>query len=267
MDLYKTFLPSLEIIHTYSAEHLVVKCKIADLLAAAANKKVVNWKYNRPPDMIRCNEIAESIYCKKQETDWVIYTVAENEVLQIVDGIHRFHSLQIIKRENSRPIDHLTPNIFGNADNVANWLYEKYILISVRLNMSTGQTIDLFQSLNKSNPVPELYMFDTNQQKRKVIEVVVNEWVNRFTSHFTASKNPNIPNMNRDRFIEILDYAYTKYDLNNSTCGLLTEKLYELNTVLKTNPPKKISEHSLEKCIKTGCFLFLLRREQLQDSI
>jgi len=259
-------IPSIEIIHTYNENNIIVKCKISDLLAAASLKKVVNWKYNRPPDTIRCNEIADSIYNKKQELDWLLYMVYEKDTLHIIDGMHRFHSLQIIKRENSKGVDLLTPNNYG-ANNDAEWLYEKYILISIRLNMTNGQTIDLFQSLNKSNPVPELYMFDTDQQKRVVIEENVTEWIKRFGTHFTSSKSPNIPNMNRDRFIEILDFVYTKYNLNNSNSYLLSDKLYELNANLKNNPPKKMSENSLEKCVKTGCFLFLLRRDKLQEQI
>jgi hypothetical protein len=260
----KSLLPSFETIHTYHKDHVIFKCTIYDLLNAASQKNVINWKYNRPPDIIRCNEIAESIYTKKQDNDWIFYMVYENDVLHIIDGIHRFHSLQIINRESNKPVDHLTP-ILSNGS--ADWLYEKYILISLRLNMSEGQTVDLFRSLNKSNPVPDLYMVDTDHQKRTIIEYNVNEWVTKFSSHFTASKNPNIPNMNRDRFIEILDYVYNKYNLNNSTSYVLPEKLYELNAKLKKNPPKKITANAIEKCIKTGCFIFLLRGEQLQDNI
>ena len=60
----------------------------------------------------------------------------------------------------------------------------------------------------------------------------------------------------------------TKYNLNNSTSYLLSEKLYELNGKLKQNPPtKKVSENALEKSAKTGCFIFLLRKEKLQELI
>ena len=262
--LIKATLPSFEIIHNFTPDHILVKCKIDDLLAAAACKKVINWKYNRPADIIRCNEIAESIYTKKSEVDWLIYMTYENDVFHIIDGIHRFHALQIIKRENNKPLDHLTPTIFESNNN-AEWLYTKHLIISLRFNMSTGQTIDLFQSLNKSNPVPDLYMFDTDQQKRMAIETNVQEWVTSFRVHFTATKNPNIPNMNRDRFIEILDFVYSKYKLTNSTEYLLSEKLYELNTRLKHTPPKNISENALDKCKKTGCFIFLLRADKLKD--
>jgi len=260
----QSLLPSFESIHVYHKDHVIFKSTISDLLNAASQKKVINWKYNRPPDTIRCSEIAESIYTKKQDNDWLFYMVYEKDVLHIIDGIHRFHSLQIINRESNKPVDHLTPTLFGS---VPDWLYEKYILISLRLNMSEGQTIDLFRSLNKSNPVPDLYMVDTDHQKRTIIEYNVNEWVTKFSTHFTASKNPNIPNMNRDRFIEILDYVYTKYNLNNSTSYVLTEKLYELNAKIKKQPPKKITANAIEKCVKTGCFIFLLRREQLQDNL
>ena len=261
----KNYIPSLEIVHHFTADHLIIKCTIEDLLTAASSKKLANWKYNRPPDVIRCNEIAENIYTKKQEVDWLLYMTYENDVLHIIDGIHRFYALQIIKKENNKPIDYLTPTIFGN--NNAEWLYAKSLIISLRFNMTTGQTIDLFQSLNKSNPVPDLYMFDTDQQKRKVIEANVNEWVSSFRNHFTSTKNPNIPNMNRDRFIEVLDFVYSKYKLTNSDAHLLSEKLYELNTKIKNNPPKNTSVNALEKCTKTGCFIFLLRFDTLKESI
>lgn len=266
MDSIKSLLPTSLEVHSYTPDHFIIKCTIADLLLSSNQKKVINWKYNRPPDTIRCNEIAESIYAKKQELDWLIYMVYDKGALHIIDGIHRFHSLQIIKRENSKPEDLITPSIFGN-NNSAGWLYEKQLLISIRLNMSEGQKVDLFQSLNKSNPVPELYMFDTDQEKRHIIETNANEWVTKFKSHFTASQNPQIPHMNRDRFIDVLSYVYDKYELNNSTRYLLTEKLYELNTKLKKEPPKKTREAALEKCNKTGCYIFLIKREQLQECL
>ena len=262
----KKGLPSIEYLHQYNDNHAIYKCKIKDLLMAAETQQIINWKYNRPPDDIRSFEIATYIYNKKENLDWLIYAIYENNSLQIIDGIHRFNALQIIKRENKKPIDYLTPNLFG-CDNNADWLYEKYLLLSIRSNMTNGQTIDLFQSLNKSNPVPDLYITDQGQQKRNIIENVVNEWIATFRSHFTPSKSPNIPNTNRDRFIEMLDYAYTKYNITNSNSYLLNEKLYELNLFLKRDIPKKVSENAIEKCRKSGCYIFLLRQDQIQDKV
>ena len=53
-----TFMPTTEVIHTYSERHFIIKIKISDLLIAP----VTNWKYNRPPDMIRCADISKYIY-------------------------------------------------------------------------------------------------------------------------------------------------------------------------------------------------------------
>lgn len=262
----KTVLPSVECLHQYNDKHAIYKCKIKDLLLGAEKEQIINWKYNRPPDDIRSIEIASYIFNKKEDLDWLIYAIYENNSLQIIDGIHRFYALQIIKRENKKPIDYLTPNLFG-CDNNAEWLYEKYLILSIRSNMTDGQTIDLFQSLNKSNPVPDLYIIDQGQQKRNIIEHIVSEWVASFRTHFTSSKSPNIPNTNRDRFIEILDYAYTKYNITNSNSYLLNDILYELNTGIKRELPKKLSENAIEKCKKSGCYLFLLRQDQIQDRL
>lgn len=266
MESIKSILPTSLEVHAYSANHLIIKCTIAELLLSSNQKKVTNWKFNRPPDALRCNEIAESIYAKKQELDWLIYLAYDKGVLHVIDGIHRVHSLQIIKRENSKPLDLLTPNVFG-GDNSAGWLYEKRILLSVRLNMSEGEKVDLFHSLNKSNPVPDLYMGDIDQQKRNIIEANVNEWYTKFKTHFSASNKPIIPHINRDRFVEVLTFVYEKYDMSNSTSNLLSEKLYELNTKLKKQPPPKVRESALEKCITTGCYIFLLKREDLQEAL
>ena len=114
-------IPSFQTIHTYNEDHIIFKCKLSDLLHISSTKRLVNWKYNRPPDTVRCNEIAQHIYTKRPEIDWLFYMIYQNDLLHIIDGIHRFHSLQIIKRENSKPLDLLTPNIFGSNTN-AHWL-------------------------------------------------------------------------------------------------------------------------------------------------
>ena len=54
----KTFMPTTEILHSYSERHFIIKIKISDLL----NASITNWKYNRPPDMIRCSDISKYIY-------------------------------------------------------------------------------------------------------------------------------------------------------------------------------------------------------------
>jgi len=264
IEIISKYISSFDIIHTYNNSHYLIKCKIKDILET----KIVNWEYNRPPDMIRCNDIAKYIYNKRPELDWLFYIIYDkvNHQFKIIDGIHRYNALQIIKKENHKHIDYITPNNYG-SDGDAKWLYEKYILISLRFDTTMGENIDLFQAINKSNPVPELYMTNNNEEKRRIIEEIVKEWCSRYNSHFSSTQKPNIPNINRDRFIEFIDYVYNKYNINSANSHILYEKLYELNNNICNNIPKKISIKALEKCKKTGCYLFLVKKEILEDMI
>ena len=77
---------------------------------------------------------------------------------------------------------------------------------------------------------------------------------------------PNVPNINRDRFIELLDFICEKYDINRSkNSHKLEELLYTTNHRIRTNLPKNISQKSLDKCTSSGCFLFLVKPDVLQE--
>jgi hypothetical protein len=255
-------IASLVRVHSYSDSHYISKCTIGDLLQAT----VVNWEHNRPPDLLRCSEIAEHIYTRRPILDWMLYMTYDRHTntFYVVDGIHRFTALQIIYKENHKQPDFITPNTFGSNGN-ADWLYKKYILICIRANPTKGETIDWFQTLNKSNPVPDLYIINTAEEKRKIIEEVAQEWMRNFKHHFSASQKPNIPNINRDRFIDFLDGIYEKHKIKS--VPELNEKLYDLNNNIRENIPPKNSKNSLDKCIQTGCFLFLLSKDVLLERI
>ena len=60
-NLLMIIMPTSEIIHSYSDRHMIIKIKISDLLESP----ISNWKYNRPPDQIRCADIAKYIYLSK----------------------------------------------------------------------------------------------------------------------------------------------------------------------------------------------------------
>jgi hypothetical protein len=182
----------------------------------------------------------------------------------VVDGIHRYTALKIIYEENQKRADLITPNLFGsNGD--ADWLYQKYILICIRANPTKGETIDWFQTINRSNPVPDLYIVNSDEEKRKHIEEIAQEWSRHFKPHFSASQKPNIPNINRDRVIDMLDGIYEKYKIDS--VQKLNEKLYEINNHIHENIPPKTSQSALDKCCQTGCFLFLLPKDVLLERI
>uniref|UniRef100_A0A6C0JZG7 DUF262 domain-containing protein n=1 Tax=viral metagenome TaxID=1070528 RepID=A0A6C0JZG7_9ZZZZ len=255
-------ISSLTRVHSYSDSHYISKCTIGDLLQA----NVANWEHNRPPDLLRCSEIAEHIYTRRPILDWMLYMTYDphTNTFYVVDGIHQFTALQIIYKENQKPNDFITPNTFGCNGN-ADWLYQKYILICIRANPTKGETIDWFHTLNKSNPVPDLYIVNTAEEKRKLIEEVSQEWMRNFKPHFSASQKPNIPNINRDRFIDLLDGTYEKHCVKS--VQYLNELLYELNNHIRENIPPKTSQNAIDKCTQSGCFLFLLPKDVLLERI
>ena len=57
-NILKSQLKSSEILHKYNENHYIIKIQISDFL----NSNIKNWKYNRPPDLIRCVDIAKYIF-------------------------------------------------------------------------------------------------------------------------------------------------------------------------------------------------------------
>ena len=261
-NILKSHLKSSEILHKYNENHYIIKIQISDFL----NSNIKNWKYNRPPDLIRCVDIAKYIYFSKKPVDSMFYLFFNNvnETFEIIDGIHRYNALKHIKQENTKSIDFITPGDFGN-NNDAFWFYQQFIILNIRFNSLEEELIGAFKSLNKSNPVPDLYFRDEVKERKEVIENIVKIWQSKYKCHFSSSIKPNIPNINRDRFIDLLDKLYDKYDIKSETQYVLEDALENMNEYIKNNIPKKLSELIVKKCNETGCYLFLFKLEKLEE--
>ena len=258
--LVPIIMPTVEIIHSYSERHIIIKIKVGDLL----NAPITNWKYNRPPDQIRCADIAKYIYLSKKPLDTMLYLSFNNitQSFDIIDGIHRYTSLKILKENNNKSLDLITPGEYGN-NNDAEWLYQSYIILNIRFNATEGELIELFKNLNKSSPISDLYIRDFVKEKREIIENVANNWQVKYKSHFSSNNKPNKPNINRDRFIDLLQEIYIKYNINEDNKQLLEQVLERTNWNISINIPHKLSETILDKCKSTGCWLFIYPNEKL----
>jgi hypothetical protein len=258
--LLSLIIPSAEIIHSYSERHMIVKVKVANLL----NGPITNWKYNRPPDQIRCADIAKYIYISKKPLDTMLYLSFNNitQSFDVVDGIHRYTSLKILKENNSKSLNLIDPCDYGN-NNDAEWLYQSHILLNMRFNATEGELIELFKNLNKSSPISDLYIRDFVKEKREIIENVANTWQVKDKSHFSSNNKPNKPNVNRDRFIDLLQEVYVKYNINEDNKQLLEQVLDRANWDISINIPHKLSETIIDKCKSTGCWLFIYTNEKL----
>jgi hypothetical protein len=259
------FMPTTEILHKYSDLHFIIKIKIRDLL----NAPITNWKFNRPADNVRCDDIARCQYLNKSPVDSMLYLCFNNKIrsFDIIDGIHRYTALTIIKQKNSESLDLVTPGDFGN-NNDATWLYESFVILNMRFNATTSQLIPLFYNLNKCIPIPELYVAkeddpkdDTKEEekeKKEIVERIARHWSIKYKSHFSPSNNPQKPHINRDRFIDLLVKIYDKHNLNETNKEKLVEIIERLNLKSSENPPvRKLSDKVIAKCKETGCWLFV----------
>jgi hypothetical protein len=255
------------ILHLYKQNynHMVIKVRLDNLLKAP----ISNWKHNRPPDSSRCPDIARSIYSSKSPVDSMFY-MSYNNVTQsfdVLDGIHRITALKIIQTENFKPTNMMVPCDFGGDNDADSWLFKNYIIVNMRFNSTIGELIQSFQNLNSSNPVPNLYMRDPNKEKQTIIENASKHYQELYKLHFSSSSNPNSPNVNRDKFINLLDSIYDKYELNEESKHRLIELMDGANTYVQTHIPSKSPLKAITKCQETGCYMFLFRLDKLAQII
>lgn len=247
-------------IHKFNDTHMIYKILIGDLLVAS----IKNWEYNRPPDMARCPDIARYIYNSKKPVDSMLYLTYTNinDNFEVLDGIHRLTALKIIKEENSKTII----SEFG-SNNDAEWLYNQYLIVNIRFNANLGDLIDIFKNLNKSQTVPELYIKDHAKEKREIIDIIANEWYIKYKKHFSSSANPIMGNTNRNKFVELLDTIYDKYNIDETCTNKLRDILDDINNKISGHMPSKASLDIRLKCKESGCYLFLYKNDKILDLI
>jgi len=226
-------------------KHFIAKTTIKSLL----KMPILNWSMNRPPDELRYCEIGEYYINEKISPDSELYLNFNNkkgQVFEIYDGSHRWSALQAI--------------VCGDLDSCPNsfseWLQTREIMLNIRFNTCEEDVIKAFKMLNKSIPVPDLYIRNAPLEKRNTVEKIVNEWTVRYPANFSASNSPNKGNTNRDTFIGFVESVYDKEILED----LLRERLNNMNEWAKNNISTKImksAKTAIKRCEKSGCYLFL----------
>jgi len=255
---------SAEILHSFNDNHSLYKIRISDLLQG----KIENWQYNRPPDMSRCPDIARYMYKSRKPIDTMFYLTYNNipDYFEVLDGIHRLTALRYLKTENSKQLDLISSNDFG-SNNDADWIYSQYVIVNIRFNAFLGDLIEIFKTLNKSQTVPDIYIRDVAKEKRDIIEAVANEWQIKFKKHFSSSANPILGNTNRNRFVDLLDKIYDKYNISESRVHLFRQVLEDANTKISFSIPAKVSIDARVKSKDSGCYLFLYKNDKLEEYI
>lgn len=185
------------------------------------------WKYNRPPDKDRVNEIHN--YMKVSgRMDGVIYLAYVENELVCYESNHR--------REALKGLDSL-------AD----------ILVDVIWDTNDDVIKEEFIRLNKCVSVPELYIERKVEIDQDYLRKVVNDFCETYKSHKTSSGKPQRPNFNRDN---LLDDLYGILKENSITIDDLMLKLTDYNKQLLLKDKSRLTQKIIDKCSSSGLWLF-----------
>ena len=230
-----------DIIFTCS-ENNVVAHTTSDALNSAVVK---NWDMNRPPDMSRIPEIQSSM--KHQSyADGIIYLSINKtgDGYICYDGIHRLTALKSL-REN------------------------KDVVIDLLLSYSEDQIISKFMRVNRCVPVPSLYTAaERNFHLRETLEQVVKTIQSAHPQRFSQSATPNIPNENRDAFMEKLSKDVLEITDKVTAASKVEDwikYLNDLNQFVSANImvlSPKITHSQMNKCLLSKWYLFAVKNWQ-----
>jgi len=266
---FSQIIPNSQVLIRYSEKHSLVVTNVQTLLSL----NIVNWKRNRPAEMQRCEEIAADISLRKPVLDSMFYFHYVNEDTESVgkfeclDGIHRYTALSLLHKECSKPLDLLHSSDSLSPKESIDWLYKRTVLLNIREGYTAEELTEIFRNINNCVPVPVTYLEEFDERKRKCAEAVASHLQIRYRSHFVVEKNaqhkPNRPNITRNRLVNMITELY---DSLKSEDMEDTEILSEIqrwientNLYIQNHLIIGIPSSILEKCRKSGCYLFLYK--------
>ena len=213
------------------------------------------WSKNRPPDMMRVDEIAKYITSNGSVDGILYFANIPDEGLVCYDGNHRREAL--MKAEKSYKI----------FINVIEHPSDKYIC-------------EKFVSLNRCVPVTELYLdnMDTHnnmehdgsqlKMKKSILELA-NHFSEIWKDHRKTSPKPRRPNFNFDslqqKLKDILDKCMGGWESSNKRQLIDFINIHnnriksEIESNYNSNPNHKytFTPRMIEKCQSSNCYLFL----------
>lgn len=210
----------------------------------------VNWGKNRPPDMVRVQQIKEFILNNNiQLVPGVIYAWRRTENIPnkyyVYDGIHRLMAVK---------------ELIQNGDILKE--QPLFVLIQIKTATREQEIIDDFINLNKSVSVPSIYLEDTDILKKTVCQNIAEELCKRYPTFVSPSRKPFIYNFNRDVLIEFV----STWNINFSKPGiqhLAIQELLKLNQSAKEYVYKMGITHP-KKCKYHDFFLFFMEASEIK---
>jgi hypothetical protein len=234
--------------NTLSLNYGSPNCVLISTTLNEIKDSVIRWEKNRPSDPTRISEIAELMKSHKADyLDGLIYAWENDNILLIYDGWTRLSSALSITNFNPK------------------------ILLVINYSKNEKDIRFHFNNLNKSVPIPLLYIDDIDLvEKRKLLEDVTTEFCRSHKSFVSTARKPRKGNFCRDTFFDILSKIIDSDDLIKKKPEYYIEKLNQLNKKLilefasvKNSLPKKVTEKSLYIFCLEDCIL----EKRLQETL
>jgi hypothetical protein len=185
------------------------------------------WKYNRPPDQDRVQEIHDYMKTSKR-MDGMIYLASIGDDLVCYESNHR--------REALKGLEDMSP-----------------ILVDFLPNAKDDLVKEEFLRLNKAVSVPELYFSQNPEQLFADLKAAVDEFCENYKKHKVSSNKPQRPNFNRDI---LMDEFYRVIKESNIDVEEFIKRLCKYNRKLLMKDKKGLSPKIIEKCTESGLWLF-----------
>jgi hypothetical protein len=190
---------------------------------------ITRWKFNRPPDPERVDEIG-AFMKESKRADGLIYLACVDHQLICYESNHRREALQ---KDMPAEMAHILVDIIWDA------------------------TDDLvkqeFLRLNKAISVPDLYIDDSVEESFETITKAVDTFCAKYPSLRSASGRPNRPNYNKDIFTQ--DFHRIMKELRIGAEELLA-RLERLNTEMAARDRGRLTLNVVGKCQAAGLWLF-----------
>jgi hypothetical protein len=184
------------------------------------------WKYNRPPTDDRISEIHEWNAQFKRMDGLLNLAYIPGTGLVCFEGNHRRLAL--------RDLD-IT------------------VLVDILWDVTDEIVMHEFRRINKSVSVPDLYVVETESSLKAEVEQFVAWFRKKYSAHEVASERPQRPNFNRDGLTDQITRLQKETGISMKD---LADRLDLLNIRYSEQSRVKLSAKIIEKCAKTGLWLF-----------
>jgi hypothetical protein len=192
---------------------------------------IKRWKYNRPPDIDRVAEI-HAYMAQSKRMDGMIYVAEIGSDLVCYESNHRREALK-------------------GLDDMAE------IIVDIMFNTTHDAIKEEFLRLNKAVSVPELYLSEkpvpNAHELVTALETARNEFCAKYAAHKSTSGRPQKPNFNSDSLLTDFNKIMEEKKM---TIAALMARLEVLNAEMSTRDRKGLSDRVIEKCTKSGLWLF-----------